>query len=149
TCLAMVSYLAYFNPSLDPQNAEAARIALGPLTINLGPGALIGCGVIALLTALNLMGVGIASQVQNALTVLKLTVLSALLILGFTVGNGDWSHVSHATERTSALGLSSQFFISLVFVDWAQSGGNAAVYVAEEIQGPEKTLPRAMVTGAI
>ena len=149
TCLAMVSYLAYFNPSLDPQNAEAMRIALGPLTINLGPGALIGCGIIAVLTTLNLVGVGVASRVQNALTVLKLTVLSALLVLGFAIGKGDWSHFSQATERTSSLGLPAQFFISLVFVYWAYSGWNAAVYVAEEIKEPEKTLPRAMITGAI
>jgi APA family basic amino acid/polyamine antiporter len=149
TCLAMVSYLAYFNPSLDPQNEEAARIALGPLTINLGPGALIGCGVIVALTALNLIGVGVASRVQNALTVLKLTVLGALLVLGFAVGNGDWSHFSQATERTSSLGLSAQFFISLVFVYWAYSGWNAAVYVAEEVREPEKTLPQAMIAGAI
>ena len=149
TCLAMVSYLAYFNPSLDPQNAGAMRIALGPLTINLGPGALIGCGIIVALTALNLVGVGIASRVQNALTVLKLTVLSALLIFGFAFGAGDWSHFSQATERTSSLGVPAQFFISLVFVYWAYSGWNAAVYVAEEIKEPDKTLPRAMILGAI
>ncbi len=149
TCLAMVSYLAYFNPSLDPQNTEALRIALGPLTINLGPGALIGCGIIVALTALNFVGIGIASRVQNALTVLKLTVLSALLVFGFAVGNGDWSHFSETTERTSSLGLPAQFFISLVFVYWAYSGWNAAVYVAEEIKEPEKTLPRAMIFGAI
>ncbi len=149
TCLAMVSYLAYFNPSLDPQSAEATRLSLGPLTIHLGAGTLMGCGVIAALTMLNLAGVGIASRVQNALTVLKLAVLSALLILGFTIGNGDWTHFSQAAERTSSLGVPAQFFISLVFVYWAYSGWNAAVYVAEEIQEPEKTLPRAMIAGAI
>jgi APA family basic amino acid/polyamine antiporter len=147
TCLAMVSYLAYFNPSLDPQNAEAARIALGRADRQPGPGAA-RLRIIVLLTMLNLVG-GHRVAVQNALTVLKLTVLSALLVFGFAFGKGNWSHFSQATERTSSLGIPAQFLISLVFVYWAYSGWNAAVYVAEEIKEPEKTLPRAMIAGAV
>lgn len=149
TSLAMVSYLAYFNPSLDPQSADALRFALGPVTFNLGAGSLIGCGIVAMLSALNLFGVGVASGVQNALTVLKLTVLSGLLIFGFAIGNGDWSNFSQVAERTSSMGTTPQFFVSLVFVYWAYSGWNAAVYVAEEIRDVETTLPRAMIQGAI
>ncbi len=149
TSLAMVSYLAYFNPSLDPRSADALRIAVGPVTINLGAGALIGCGIVAMLSALNLFGVGVAAGVQNALTVLKLTVLSGLLIFGFAIGNGDWNHFTQAAERTSSMATTPQFFISLVFVYWAYSGWNAAVYVAEEIRDVEKTLPRAMIQSSI
>ncbi len=86
---------------------------------------------------------------QNGLTFMKLAVLSLLLVLGFTIGDGDWGHFSEAAVRTSDTPLSAQFFLSLVFVYWAYSGWNAAVYVAEEIQDPERTLPKAMMTGTI
>ncbi len=149
TSLALVSYLGYFNPSLDPQSEAATRLALGPLSVNLGPGALLGCAIVATLSAINVFGVELASRMQNALTFLKLTVLSALLVLGFSIGDGDWGHFSEAAVRTSDSPLSTQFFVSLVFVYWAYSGWNAAVYVAEEIRDPERTLPKAMMVGTI
>jgi APA family basic amino acid/polyamine antiporter len=147
--LAMVSYLGYFNPALDPQSETALHVALGPLTLNLGPGTLLGCAVVAALSVFNLFGVEFASKVQNGLTFLKLTVLSALLILGFSIGDGDWGHFSEAAVRTSDSSLSAQFFVSLVFVYWVYSGWNAAVYVVEEIREPERVLPKALITGTI
>jgi APA family basic amino acid/polyamine antiporter len=74
-------------------------------------------------------------------------VLSALLLLGFAIGSGDWGHFSQTAVRTSDASLPAQFALSLVFVYFGYSGWNAAVYVAEEVREPEKTLPRSLLLG--
>jgi APA family basic amino acid/polyamine antiporter len=45
--------------------------------------------------------------------------------------------------------LPAQFAVSLIFVYWAYSGWNAAVYVAEEIRDPGRTLPIALIFGTV
>lgn len=69
--------------------------------------------------------------------------------MGFAIGDGDWAHFSQTAERTSTVSLAAQFATSLVFVYYAYSGWNAAVYVAEEIRDPERTLPTALVLGTL
>ena len=51
------------------------------------------------------------------------------------------------TTRTSTTALPAQFVISLLWVMVAYSGWNAATYVAEELQQPERTLPAALAVG--
>ena len=41
-------------------------------------------------TAVNLVGVSQVAKLQNVLTATKLAVIGAFLLLGFTIGNGDW-----------------------------------------------------------
>jgi APA family basic amino acid/polyamine antiporter len=121
----------------------------GFLPLQIGAGQWLACGVILAFTLLNILSVNIVAQAQNALTGVKLVVLSALLILGFSVGSGDWSHFSQAAERTSTSSISVQFALSLVFVYFGYSGWNAAVYVAEEIRDPERILPRSLLLGTL
>ena len=128
--LGVAAYLGYFAPGLDPQAATPA--ALGPLTLQLGAGQWLACAVVVAFTCLNLLSVEAVGRMQNALTGIKLTVLTALLVFGFGIGDGDWSHFGQAVERSSTTSLPAQFALSLVFVYFGYSGWNAAVYVAEE-----------------
>ena len=146
--IGISAYLAYFNPALDPV-AASGDVALGPLTLHLGGGELLACGIVALFTVVNLFGVEEVGRLQNSLTALKLIVLTLLLVLGFGIGEGDWAHFSQPAERTSDAALPAQFLISLIFVYWAYSGWNAAIYVAEEIREPEVTLPRSLLIGTV
>jgi APA family basic amino acid/polyamine antiporter len=76
-------------------------------------------------------------------------VLAAFLVLCFSIGDGDWGHFSQVVERSSSTSLPAQFAISLILVYYGYSGWNAAVYVAEEIREPERTLPIALVLGTL
>ncbi|MDH3511627.1 MAG: amino acid permease [Gammaproteobacteria bacterium] len=137
--LAMSAYLGL---------SDGGRLVpLGLLTLHLGDAQLVACAVVAMFTLLNVLGVRDVGRLQTALTVLKLLIIGGLLVLGFSVGQGDPGHLSLATERTSDLSLFEQFAISLVFVFFAYSGWNAATYVAGEIQRPERTLPVALFIG--
>jgi basic amino acid/polyamine antiporter, APA family len=147
SALAIASYLGYFYPALDPRQTAASDVAIGPLVLHFGGGHLLGCAVVLLFTAFNVFGVGEVAKLQNFLTGGKLLVLVLFLVLGFAVGHGDWGHFSQNAERTSTSPVASQFLISLVFVYFGYSGWNAAVYVAEEIRDPSRTLPIALVLG--
>jgi basic amino acid/polyamine antiporter, APA family len=137
--LAISAYVGYFVPGLQ---------SVGP-GIPVSAGQLLAAAIVAAFTALNLVGVSQVASLQNVLTATKLAVIGVFLVAGFTVGTGDWSHFSDVAVRTSTSSVAAQFAISLVFVFYAYSGWNAAVYVAEEIRDPDRTLPVALACGTV
>lgn len=147
--LGIAAYLAVFAPALGPDSAPFFAVPLGITTLTVGGAQLLACAIVAVFTVVNLVGIAQVAALQNVLTATKLLVVGGLLILGFTIGDGDWSHFSEMATRTSSAPLASQFAVSLVFVFYGYSGWNAAVYVAEEIRNPERTLPIAMALGTI
>ena len=146
--LAFAAYLSYFFPSLSPASPNAF-LHSGIAWIHLGDGQLLAIGVIAIFGIVNILGLRLAANLQNLLTLLKIAVLSAFLSLAFIVGHGNWHHFAQPAVRASSHDLVLQFAVSLTFVMFAYSGWNAATYVAEEIQTPERSLPRALVGGTL
>ncbi len=146
--LAISEYVSTFFPPLAvSRHREFLGVSFPWL--DLSPGRLVALGVIAFFSFVNVLGVRGAARLQNLLTALKLGVLAVFLALAFTVGHGDWGNLELAAQRTSLHGLGLQFAVSLTFVMFAYSGWNAAAYVAEEMRTPERTLPRALVTGTV
>jgi APA family basic amino acid/polyamine antiporter len=147
--LAICAYLAYFVPALSPDYPAAITIPLGITTLELGLLQLTACAIVLAFTAINVIGASQVAVLQNVLTITKLAVVGGFLLLGFTVGDGDWGHFGQTLERSASTSLPAQFAISLIFVFYGYSGWNAAVYVAEEIKDPERTLPLALVSGTL
>jgi len=108
---------------------------------------LVSIGVIFFFAVINILGLHLASKLQNFLTALKLGIIAVFLVSAFALGRGDWAHFQMATARSSSHGLGAQFAVSLIFVMFAYSGWNAASYVAEEIKDPQRTLPLALGLG--
>jgi APA family basic amino acid/polyamine antiporter len=147
--LAISAYLAFFTPSLAPDAAAAFVVPLGIAELRFGGAQMIAAGIVIAFTLINLSGIAHVARLQNVLTFTKLTVIALMLVLGFAVGSGDWSHFSQDAARSSTSPLAAQFAISLIFVFYGYSGWNAAVYVAEEIKDPARTLPLALVLGTV
>ena len=147
TALAISAYLAYFSPALSSDNVVV--VSLGIVQLRLGGATFLGCAIVAMFTAVNVIGVSQVARLQNVLTATKLAVIGAFLLLGFTVGSGSWGNLAQEAVRTSTSSLATQFATSLIFVFFAYSGWNAAVYVAEEIRDPERTLPMALILGTL
>jgi APA family basic amino acid/polyamine antiporter len=141
--LAFAEYLSYVFPSLKSSNSTA----YGP--IEFGGAQIAASALVVAFTVINYFGVRFVSALQNALSVLKFTVLAGFLVFGFAVGRGDWGNFSQLAVRTSTVPLWEQFATSMIFVYVGYSGWNAATYVAEELRQPEKTLPRALTFGTI
>ena len=147
--LAIAAYVGYFLPDLSPGQPVEPVFSLGLFSIQLGGAQLLACSVVILFTALNIFNVSRVTELQNVLTAGKLLVLLAFLVLGFSFGEGSWEHFAQAAERTSSTSLPAQFAVSLVFIYLGYSGWNAAVYIAEEIRDPQKTLPKALLFGTL
>ena len=142
--LAFSAYLGHYFPSLSAPSSQTTYWGY----LHLGNAARVSIAVIFGLAAINVVGLRVASRLQNVLTAFKLGVIGVFLIAAFTVGHGNWSHFQTATTRDSGHALGAQFAVSLIFVMFAYSGWNAASYVAEEIKDPERTLPLALLLGA-
>jgi APA family basic amino acid/polyamine antiporter len=144
--LAFSEYLGHFFPALSQENAPIVA-GSGEWAIRLGGAQAVACGLVAIFTVLNILGVQRVARVQNVLTGAKVTTLLVFIVLGFTVGDGSASHFHAAATRDVGTPLIAQFAISLVWVYVAYSGWNAATYVAEELRQPARTLPMALGIG--
>lgn len=138
--LAFSAYLGHFFPWLQPTDQTGLRF---------GGAQIVACLLVALFTLLNIYGVQRTAKVQNVLTGLKVTVLLAFIVLGFTIGDGNAANFSLAAARDVETPLVEQFALSLVWVYVAYSGWNAATYVAEELRRPSHTLPWALGIGTV
>lgn len=124
--VAFVGYLAVFWPAVGTNNLL---------------GALIGIGLIWLLTAVNIIGVREGAMVQMVTTVLKFVPLAVIGIVGlFFVKGGNYTPFApHGTG--SAISAAAPLTL------WAFIGLESAAVAAGEVRDPEKTIPRATVIG--
>ncbi len=148
SALAFSEYLGYFLPALRIENA-IYQVSFGSWSIVVGGGQLAASTLIVFLTVLNVVGVQRSARFQTVFTSLKVAVIVALIVLGFSAGQGSWDHFSQSAVRTSTTPILAQFGISLFWIYGSYSGWNAATYIAEELRKPERTLPIALTAGTI
>lgn len=87
--------------------------------------------------------------IQNAVVVVKLCLLGWIVAAGFAWLPADaWAAASLADAELSGWPLAATFAGSLVWISLSYSGFNAAAYVAGEVEGAEKIVPRALVAGS-
>lgn len=102
--------------------------------------------VILVFTGVHYMGLRFGTRVQNLLTGLNLTLLVGLILAGFGAEKANWQFLA-AGSGFWASGKWGQMATALLWVMFAYSGWNAASYLAEEVEKPERTLPRSLLTG--
>ncbi|MBD2608374.1 amino acid permease [Scytonema hofmannii FACHB-248] len=88
------------------------------------------------------------SYFQQIFTVLKVSLIVILIICGFSFAEPQELSFLPSIEDGTTI-LSSTFAVSLVYVIYSYSGWNAAVYLASEVENPEKNLPRALIIGTL
>lgn len=135
----------------------AAPTALAALALGqYGHSALpqISSGVISvialvLVTAGHLLSLNSSAWLQTVSTILKLTLIIGLIVASFILpGKGDVRWTPQLNEDLSII-FQPAYAIALLFVFYAYSGWNAAVYILDEIENVKKTLSRALVLGTI
>ena len=112
------------------------------------PPLVLGLAISWLIAFVHLRGIRSGGAFQNIWTVVKLVLIIAFLIAGFTFGSAQpISFAPSATDLSQI--ISAPFAISLVFVMYSYSGWNAAAYIVGEIREPHHSLPRALFTGTL
>lgn len=101
---------------------------------------------IALLAAINCVGVRPGAVTVNVFTVLKLAALVGLIGVGLALAPAGAAHSVPPVTPGAGQGLRA-FGAALVPVLFTYGGWQQTNFVAEEIVAPERTLPRALVIG--
>ena len=142
--VGLAGYLGRFVPAAADAT-PFVELSLVFATLTVSPQSLVALGVIALLTAVHIAGLGPGRVVQNLLAAGKVAVLVALVVFGFAVGGGSTTHFTASSGTVTP----SLWLLGLIPVMFAYSGWNAAAYVAEEVREPGRNLPRAMAMGTV
>jgi APA family basic amino acid/polyamine antiporter len=126
--VAFVGYLAVFWPQVGTNNLLAA---------------LVGIGVIWLLTAVNVMGTRESGGVQMITTILKFVPLAVIGVIGlfFIKSSNLTPFAPHGTF--SAISAAAPLTL------WAFIGLESAAVAAGEVRDPEKNVPRATMYGTL
>ena len=126
-----------------------AAMALGKYAKSVWPALQpewLSVGVVLAFTAVHAMSRQLGSRLQVAVTAIKVLVLVAF------IGAGLLAAIPQPIPfMPTAVGwrevLSPAFAVSLVYVSYAYSGWNAAVYLTGEVADPQQNLPRILLIG--
>ncbi|MBK7872766.1 MAG: amino acid permease [Saprospiraceae bacterium] len=129
--MALAEYMTYFFP-LDANG----KIILAII-------------VIAGLTGINVIGVDVSQWFANVFTGLKLLAMLAIIMVGFLFYSPEKVQLSFSLLENTPPNLGSALLIGLIGVLWSFGGWHHASYLAGEAINASKTVPRAMLFGAL
>ena len=145
-CIGFAAYLSHFAPHLGP-NYVIGSVPLGGYTASLSGGQIVALLALWLLTLTHMSGVRRGGKLQVVLTGGKVGCIVLLVLLGLTLGAGDWGHFRSGEQGLLPEGALRNGAVSLIFVLYCFSGWNAAAYLAGEIKQPTRSIPVALLAG--
>ncbi|HEX8564208.1 MAG TPA: amino acid permease [Pyrinomonadaceae bacterium] len=101
------------------------------------------------LTIINCLGVRAGSSVQNALMVLKILAILALIVCGFFFVSEPASSLGNTPDRSLSLNLFTAMGAALIPVMFAYGGWQTASFVSGEMRNPRRDLARGLLIGVI
>ena len=128
SALAMTSYLSPINPAIFTD--------------------WFGIGVIVLVTLIHSISVGQSGRFHNYSTILKIAFVFVLIALGFYFVPVENTALNYSSSWQEELFLPG-FAVSLIYVSYAYTGWNSAAYITDEIEDPDKNLPKALIPAAV
>ena len=138
-------YLANFFPLLE-KIFWKIPVPFGPAgaALELKYGQIFAIFLILGLGGLNYFGVKVGGNVQTAVTIVKVALFCAIILVGLTLGK------AHEPVPPSPLPLTTAgFFAALVAALWAYDGWNNVSMVASEVRDPQRNLPLALIGGTL
>ena len=128
----IASYISYLTP-LTPLAYKAVAVS-----------------AIAMAASLNIVGSKTGARSLAAFTVLKLGALAVIVIGGFVLARGDWSHfVPFVARRAGAPPAGDAAAGGLISAFFAFGGWWEASKMAGEVRDPARTVPRALALGVV
>ncbi len=113
----------------------------------------LGAVAIAAMAAVNIVGTRYSDLAAKGFSTLKLLGLALIIAVGLALGSpnktGFSLTLSNASLTAPGLGLLGAFGTAFVGVYFSVGGWQHASYLAGEARDPRRTVPRAMIFGAI
>jgi APA family basic amino acid/polyamine antiporter len=109
-------------------------------------------GIILACSVLNVRGVRVGALANNLTSAMKIVALLAFVVLGLSLGEGDFtpwfsSAPSRAVSGSGASFSWALFGAALSPILFTYLGWNASVFVASEIRDPQRNVPRSLFFG--
>jgi APA family basic amino acid/polyamine antiporter len=151
----MVAFLYGWVLLLVIQSGGMAAVAMtfahyaGELVHARLPEAGVAALVLAVLTAINCLGVRWGSNVQSALMVTKVAAILALVVFGLAADAAPATAAASAAPATAAAGGFGAMGAALVPVLFAYGGWQTTSFIAGELRRPERDLPRGLLLGVV
>ena len=103
---------------------------------------------ILLFHALHMFSIRWGTVFQDASTAIKIILILIFIIFGFMIDTPQNISVLPVTGDGQLL-FSSGFAVSLVWVSYAYTGWNSAIYISGEIINPKRNIPWSMLLGTV
>jgi APA family basic amino acid/polyamine antiporter len=104
--------------------------------------------VVIFVSLIHTKNLSFGSHFQQIFTILKVLMIVVLIAWGLLATNSQNLGFLPSSQDLNLI-FSSPFAISLVYVTYSYSGWNAAVYLASDVEQPEKNLPRSLILGTL
>ena len=132
----------------------AAPIALAAMTFAAYLGSafeglsreMLAVGLILSLTVLHGVTRSLSGGTQFVFTALKVALVVGFSVAALTVGETRSIDFSFGEAEIAYLG-SGAFAVSLIYVNYAYTGWNAATYLIDEVDEPARNLPKILIAG--
>lgn len=137
--LAAMTFGAYTTSSLLPEASEdtVAWVERG-----------LAVALIIILTLVHTRQRETSGGFQSFFTGIKVAVILVLSVAGLLLVS-DFQPVSLMPQSGDAAALTSgAFAVSLIYVSYAYTGWNVATYLTDELETPQRSLPRVLFAGA-
>ncbi len=136
-------YLGAFLPFFSTQHVLLA-VPLGGWTWTLSGGQVAAAAAIAVLTAINVVGLKEGAGTQNLLTVLKVGAIAGFVALGLLV---EAQARPELLAPAPAAGLLTAFGVGMIAALWTFDGWYGLTLSAGEVRRPERNLPVGLIAG--
>ena len=151
--LAFSRYLGTLWPAVNGAPWASVHVSLNlfdpPLVdfwIRFGPTHAVAMTLIVAIAALHMFDAKVGGWVQAVFTAAKVVLIVLFIVGGVLIGHGNWNNLAPQHGGLSNL-MTISFATSLMYVNFAYSGWNAAAYIAGEVVRPERTIPLALLLG--
>jgi APA family basic amino acid/polyamine antiporter len=104
---------------------------------------------LALLTAINCVGVRAGSRLQSILTLTAILAIALLVIVSFWRGGPSQITWQPAIDRPPSLNLLLAFGAAMTPVFFAYGGWQTTSFLGGEVRDPQRTLPRGLILGVV
>lgn len=137
--LAAMTFGAYTVSSILPEATDATKVwSERGLAVAL----------ILILTVIHTGRRKTSGRFQSIFTLIKVAAILVLSVAGLTLV-ADLQPVTLFPQTGDARAVTSgAFAVSLIYVSYAYTGWNVATYLTEEIEAPQRNLPRVLFAGA-
>jgi APA family basic amino acid/polyamine antiporter len=95
----------------------------------------------------NMLGTRKGGQVQNVTTYIKAGFLAAIALLPFVMGRAEVANWTSTLPAPASGSLLTAFGAAMIAALWAYDGWGNLTPVAEEVENPQRTIPRALLMG--